>query len=58
MNSENELRKLLSMYFEDYMLDDLLWDLSVDPGDLIIAGIKQGVLDREKIEEIVKKAGV
>jgi len=53
MNNENELRKLLSMYFEDYMLDDLLWDLSVDPGDLIIAGIKQGVLNREKIEEIL-----
>jgi hypothetical protein len=53
MDSENELRKLLSMYFEDYMLDDLLWDLSVDPGDLIIAGIKHGVLNREKIEEIL-----
>lgn len=53
INDENTFRNLLSLYLEDYSIDDLLWDLTVDPADLIIAGIKQGILNEKLVEDII-----
>lgn len=49
----DDLKKLLAMYFEDYSVDDLLYDMSVDPAELVIAGIRQGVIEQGILEDIL-----